>query len=388
MKKLGLLLIGVLTLFACEQEELDNFVNSDVNQVQTRAASSIADFDPIAELSEIPVNIINVGNTQRKYLACANKGTGISLTDRDDGSLRQRWYFKNGRSIISAGGNNGVTSSTFGVMTPNSYLSSEKPDYPRLSYWAKTTFDSPFTGPGFGFNYLANGNCLIYVTYGNFNEGISSYYLQSETVTSTALKLKTDNSSNLSQWQMSPIGEYELVDLQYVRTTVDNFEPTEVVCDHDEYTNEALSVVTWNYSFTTTYTENSNFSKTEGTSVSVTQGVSIGLPNVLGKDSSIGFNSSIQQQSSRSWTYGTSDSKTITKTRTGQIPIKPGESVKLSAILTMYKGSITYVATLRRIGDSKTFRVKGKWTGDCFSSFKARTYSASTGTLLNEYILK
>lgn len=82
------------------------------------------------------------------------------------------------------------------------------------------------------------------------------------------------------------------------------------------------------------------------------------------------------------------DSKTVTKTRTGQIPIQPGETVKLDAVLIMYKGSLTYVATLRKIGDTKTFRVKGKWSGDCFSFFKARTYNPTTGKLVGEYVLE
>ena len=113
-----------------------------------------------------------------------------------------------------------------------------------------------------------------------------------------------------------------------------------------------------------------------------------GIPNVVGDDSSLGVNVSVQQQTNKSWTYGTSDSKTVTKTRTGQIPIQPGETVKLDAVLIMYKGSLTYVATLRKIGDTKTFRVKGKWSGDCFSSFEARTYNPTTGKLVGEYVLE
>lgn len=108
----------------------------------------------------------------------------------------------------------------------------------------------------------------------------------------------------------------------------------------------------------------------------------------VGDDSSLGVNVSVQQQTNKSWTYGTSDSKTVTKTRTGQIPIQPGETVKLDAVLVMYKGSLTYVATLRKIGDTKTFRVKGKWSGDCFSSFEARTYNPTTGKLVGEYVLE
>ena len=45
MKKISLLLVGVLALFSCEQEELDNFVESSgVGQVMTRRKCSI---DPV-----------------------------------------------------------------------------------------------------------------------------------------------------------------------------------------------------------------------------------------------------------------------------------------------------------------------------------------------------
>lgn len=81
MKKISLLLVGVLALFSCEQEELDNFVESSgVWQVMTRAIGSSADFDPISELAEIPVNILNIGNSKQKYLTCKEKGTEICLT--------------------------------------------------------------------------------------------------------------------------------------------------------------------------------------------------------------------------------------------------------------------------------------------------------------------
>lgn len=208
MKKISLLLVGVLALFSCEQEELDNFVESSgVWQVMTRAIGSSADFDPISELAEIPVNILNIGNSKQKYLTCKEKGTEICLTDKDDGSLRQRWYLKYGRTIVVAGGNNRVTSDTYGVVTPNNYLSSEIPDNLRLSYWNKSTFDSPLAGPGLSFNCLADANCMIYTMYGNFNTGLSSYYLQSESSTSSSVKFKTNNSSSLALWEIVPVGE-------------------------------------------------------------------------------------------------------------------------------------------------------------------------------------
>lgn len=74
MKKISLLLVGVLALFSCEQEELDNFVESSgVWQVMTRAIGSSADFDPISELAEIPVNILNIGTLNKSILLVKRK---------------------------------------------------------------------------------------------------------------------------------------------------------------------------------------------------------------------------------------------------------------------------------------------------------------------------
>ena len=67
MKKIALLLVGLLVMFSCEQEDWNGIVDSNTTQVQTRATTSIADFDPIAELANVPVNVINVGNTKYKY---------------------------------------------------------------------------------------------------------------------------------------------------------------------------------------------------------------------------------------------------------------------------------------------------------------------------------
>ena len=59
MRKISLLLVGLLAMFSCEQEDLEGIVKSDTEQVQTRAVTSIADFDPLTELANIPVNVIN-----------------------------------------------------------------------------------------------------------------------------------------------------------------------------------------------------------------------------------------------------------------------------------------------------------------------------------------
>lgn len=61
MKKIALLLVGLLAMFSCEQEDLEAIAKSDIEQMQTRATTSIADFDPINELAGIPYEYFECG---------------------------------------------------------------------------------------------------------------------------------------------------------------------------------------------------------------------------------------------------------------------------------------------------------------------------------------
>lgn len=377
MKKIALLLFGLLAMFSCEQEDLEG-IESNTVQVQTRAVTSIADFAPINELTGIPMNILNVGNTRRSYLSCVESGDEVDLFTEDDGSLRQRWMIAFS-DITLVGGNTSFPSFPglgMGVISiiPNSKSGETYPKLLRI-----------VPNMTHGFELLSNGNYYIFRT--PYSSSDPKVYLQSDTRSGSDLKYKYDHSTDLSQWTFAPVGEYELVDLEYVYTSVDNFKPTEIICDRDTYENSSSSLVTWNYTVTTRYTESSSFSKTEGVSVSISNGLSVGLPSVEGSPS-MNMNTTIQQQTSKSWTYGNSDSKEITKTRTGNIPVQPHTTMKLEAVVFMYEGTVTYVATLRKIGDTRTFRVKGKWEGACYSDFKARTYDVTTGKLLNTYSLE
>lgn len=386
MKKIIVLLVGLLAMFSCEQEDLEGIVKSDTGQVQTRATASIADFDPISELANIPVNILNVGNTSLRYLSCARKGYKVDIFTKDDGSLRQRWYLKE-NNIVSVGGNETYKSdyNSSNVLVMIGY----DRDNPKLVGQVKPSMPSFYSCynrliPAYGnYYYIGSPNLM----YPNWPSNPDYKYLQSDTYNRSDLKYKQSNSTNLALWEIVAVGEYEIVNLEYVYTSTDNLTPTEVVYDVDTYENPSSSVVTWDYSLSIDVTETSNFSKTEGVSTSISNGLSVGLPNLLGEGSSIGVNTTIQQQSSKSWTYGNSDTKKITRTRTVHIPVQPHSAVGLQAVVFMYEGTVTYVATLRKIGDTRTFKVKGKWEGACCSSFKAKTYDVATKKLMNTYSL-
>lgn len=376
MKKIWFLMLGLLAMVSCEQEDLDSMVKGNAQQVQTRAATSAADFDPVNELNGIgiPLNIINVGNNSRKYLSCVKSGDKVDLFTKDDGSMRQRWQIFNG-SIALIGGNSMIPPPLPIGMLPQVYIvpnSSTGETYPKLGL-GTYYFNH-------GYETLGNGNCYIYRTPNTSSD--AKYYLQSETKSGAVLKYKNNPYTDLAQWKFVAIGEYEIVDLEYVMTSVDNLTPKEVFSDYDVHENTGPAAEVWDYSVSIDYTETSSFSQTIGVSASITNSISVGLPNVGGSGTSIGLNTSIQQQSSKSWTFGTTGSKKVVKTRTGHVTVPPNTKVRTDAFMGVYEGKITYVATLRKIGDTRTFRVKGYWEGGCFSYFKTKTYEISTGTVI------
>ncbi|MGN0052543.1 MAG: hypothetical protein ACI378_00590 [Bacteroides sp.] len=394
MKKILVYAFVMLSFLSCDSDDEFNQTVLDENlAVSTRTTKSNWDFNPISELDGFLVNVKNVGNTTRKYLSCESGGNDVILYNKDENNGRQQWRLYKGRELVIERGNKNVSASAdlmLGADNWDTMLGTGKvPTSVKLYSISKSAGGIPGAQPlrpSLAINALENGLCTIATTDKNINNPMNFYYLQSSSSTGSSLNFTTVLNSNLAKWQIEPLGEYELVDLEYVRTTVDSFEPIEVVCDRDEYINETSNQVTWNYSVSTSCTERSSFSKTEGVTVSTSSGLNVGLPDIVGL-SSVSFNTSIQQQSSKSWTYGTNKDMTVTKTRTGSIPVNPYETVKLEATLTMFRGNLTYVATLRKIGDSKTFRVRGKWSGECFSIFRARTYSES-GELIGVYELR
>lgn len=389
MKKYAFFLLASLALGACEQSELETVMGEQPVDLRadTRATGSIADFDPLNEFFDIPINIINVGNPTYKYLSCEPSGSAINMNDKDDNSGRQRWYIKYGGIVVS-GGHDNIDKNYFGVVTPSNHLKpNEVPTGVSLQVWGfNPTLPSL---PALGKEYLDNGNIRFLGRYVDNNSSFAYKYLSTTGVDSRELTfVDENNASELSQWRAVPVGEYELVDLQYVKTTVDNFDVQTAVCDVVEHANNSSEEITWTYAMTASITESSNFSTTEGVTVTMSDGVNIGLPNVIGIGTSISYNTSFQQQTSHSYTFGESLQTTVSRVHTANVTLAPNTKVRLETTLFTYKGNLTYVATLRKIGTNETFRIKGRWTGDCFSKFVSNVYDVATDELLSTYDLE
>lgn len=381
MKKL-LLLLSVFVLFSCEQEELDGLVDhskAEVEQkaaVEGRAASTIADFDLIAELKGIQVNLLNMGTTPYKYLSCVKKGTKVDLFDRDDGSMRQRWYLEE-NSIKLVGGNQTYEGKDIYVV-PNNY-SSEEP-YPVLMALPPSGFAS-IHSCGF-FQYI---NDDLVITHFPFNSSIPlNAYLQPESKNSNTLQYKKGNNDMSTHWRIELVGDdYEFEKIQYVKATGDYVNLQAPIVRQYEYYNagkQEPGEAIFQIAETVEYTSNFSESKTVSISHKLSTSTSIGTPTV------VSGNISSEITTSYGWSFTTSktERKSISITDTYKYIVPPNKDIQMNIYIASYDMNVTYVMTVRRKHDGKLFRVKGKWKGVQGTNIKYRVVDLHSGEVLSQ----
>lgn len=376
MKKL-LLLLSVFVLFSCEQEELDGLVDhskAEVEQkaaVEGRAASTIADFDPIAELKGIQVNLLNMGTTPYKYLSCVKKGDKVDLFDRDDGSMRQRWYIGNG-SLKLVGGNNTYAGKDAYIIRDN--LMSEEP-YPILG----STLLPVEQGLGCGEFVYIGDDLVIGVDLYGFRE---AKYLQPESKNSNTLQYKKGNNDMSTHWRIELVGDdYEFEKIQYVKATGDNVNLQAPIVRQYEYYNagkQEPGEAIFQIAETVEYTSNFSESKTVSISHKLSTSTSIGTPTV------VSGNISSEITTSYGWSFTTSktERKSISITDTYKYIVPPNKDIQMNIYIASYEMNVTYVMTVRRKHDGKLFRVKGKWTGVQGTNIKYRVEDLHSGEVL------
>lgn len=387
MKKHLLLLIFPLMWMGCEsQSEMDCFIENSLKngeEAVTRSTNSdISNFDILSEIDRLPVHIINIGNTENPYLSCYEKENRFDLRPEDDNSGRQKWFFRNS-FLVSSGGTRGEVADEYRLVLPNDFVN---PEYLAFGNYKKTFVDNMNPSPG-----VSIINNLYYFTTSDGylllaarNDGSSVWpskfrYLQSEST--RTLMFRDDASTNLARWEIRPIGSFELVDLQYVKTETDIFNASEIHMGDGDYQNDTPIQQNHEFLIDVNYSVSSDFSKTEGVSVSTSGSLSVGLPDIL-EGVSIGV--ALDQQSSRTVTYGRKKEYSVRKTYTSHVAVPANTRVKVHTVLVMNEGTLTYVATLRRPDNGNTFRVRGKWNGAMYSKIIVRTYVDSTNVLLDE----
>lgn len=378
MKKLKLALLAAIAALPLLQSCNDdlNDIPTPSNAIKQRGTQEIY-FNPISELRDIPINIINLGNTKNKYLSAAPTGNKITVYNRDDGSLRQRW---NTFFALQGGNSYNNKPGWVPVLEPSSFNNECNPTL--MLAEQSHPFSSVFLSliPNTSYYHIQHGSDIIVSSSPSLNNPI--LYLQSTTRTGTGLKFKTTGTdSDLAMWTIQPVGEYKVVDITYLALEEDILSRNDQRVDRATIENGKNESIMYHYMINGSYNESSNFSKTEGISVAVTETVQIGIPIISGSSGSI----SSTQTSSKSWTFGKSESKTKTVQHSLDIPVPANSRTRVEAYMTSYNLSVTYIATLQSLTSNKTFRVKGKWDGITTSELYCKTWDESTNKLLGIY---
>lgn len=396
MKRILILSILTLALYSCEkdlieqEQEMPESSKATVN-IQTRAGT-IYDFNPLTELNDIEVHIVNVGNTDRKYLSAMPYGNNLNLSETDDGSNRQRWFIAASYmgsyteafcSSYLVGGNSASTPSVKNLaFTPNDPSLSETfpilvKFIPKAIASSMLTYKEIYGTPYYTISssYIEGGGIMR--TNGS---NINTLYMQAESGNGSGVRFRQNQYTDLAKWEVQPVGEYEVVAIQYLEIAEDLFSRNDQYIDRAEITNDKNNDIVYHFSVNGTYTESSDFSKTQGVTVAVAASVKVGLP-FIGGDGSI----STTHTTAKSWTFGESESKTRSIQHTVDIPVPARSKTIVEGYMTSHEASISFVATLKNTAKDETFKVKGKWSGVTASTFYCKTWDEATGRILGIY---
>ena len=398
MKKTGLLL-GLLALMACELQELEYVENNAANveigapAVQTRATtSSISDFDPLSELSGIPLNIISVENTKNKYLSAKTSGDDVVLYNRDDGSGRQRWYYVGGMITLGKGNDmcNGRDQGILCCLFGTPFVAGIFDIVPKDPILVNT-------------NFLMSGPTLVPVNdqeyvleWTKISMGPSLYvpdlYVEPKSSTSDKLtirKITSDVYDDYYHWTVAPVGTFRLVKMEYEQSAeyndYVNAEPK--FCKGFNISDSPLSIEQ-TVKITEKIEETSSFSESYGISTQTQSGSSWNFEVPLVH---IGFGGNVSSTvtSTENVNFSESDSHEITVEETFTVKVPPHTPCRIEILQMTYRAGITYVATLEKTdGDEKgkRFRIKGRWNGVVCSELYYNVYDMSNNLMKTSVI--
>ncbi len=399
------ILVSMIFFFSCERNQISD-ENIISNNPSSRSATILnqnpIDFDPIEELEGIEVNLINIGSGSNKYLSCDDEGN-VNLSESDNGSKKQRWY------INGSINNDGYIKSAAYVGRP--IYTDSRHYYTSYGNWYISPFgvrntDIPTLSDTISCGtLLLIGNDLVIRKYKYFRVPIRSIvtksssgrtsedtcktefraiYLQRESDNSSKLAYKLDSTQTSTHWIIEPAGDYVFDKIEYIKGEEDYTKLEDSAVRTYYYENESSNTeatatiqLSENIKYSSSFTEG----KTVSVSNKITAGIKIGIPKI-GFDSNISYETSTSNQ----WNYSTTETQerqtTVTDTYNYKIPANI--NTKLEVHIASYKMRLTYIMTLRRIGDNKRFRIKGKWSGVQGTVFTYKKFNSKNGEFLSE----
>lgn len=384
MNKLLLTFIGFSSIIwgvSCcnDQEDLNNIlIEKNKNDFASRATTNnIANFDPLSEISNIPVNIVNVGNTKNKYLSCNSTGQTVKLASSDDGSNRQRWYIKNKSAIQLVGGNSMCSSDNYVYITAPINTVPSTPSIGIGSQYPISTMG--FVKVSDGIYQIAN---YPQTTIGGSTASEISY-LQSKSTTGSNLEFNT-GTGDLSKWQIYPAGDFNIVDIDYTEYDGGSLTESPESVTTRVLDNPTSIPATRTFTDEITVEETSKYSAAEGISFGTT--FSITTP-IGGPGDPTSGSVTMGQSASKSWTFTfeTTQKNSRKMSDTFSVTVPAYTKYTVTTYVRKYHMNIKYVATLEDANGNR-FRVKGIWTGTSAYEIYQKCTEGSTGTtfILNQ----
>lgn len=357
MKHLFKLLFFITLVFyvSCQDEELDTIVDTniktEIDSIKPKGVTSDMETDPIGQLVNkyIPVNITVYGEPN-SYLATRRKSNRVQLDGEDSGSGREKWYiniYPRGTYLQVAGG----------------YYKG------RRNLCMGNPQESACTVTGDG--NLYNSNCYFnldfenipntdryYIRIGKWATNRSDVYLTS---VNGFVDFKNKGNGG-QQWVISPIEEFEVIDINYQFLSTDRLNITPKVISIKTVNNYYANPATKTIQFSETIENTSEFSETQGLSITrkASNSLNVNVPTLLnGKVD-------IETTTGQTWSYNTGkkERKTIVLTETLTQVINPNSSLTAKLVAVTYEADITYIATLRSTyNPSHILYLKGRWQG-------------------------
>lgn len=392
-KHLFMLMIMGIIITSCEREE-STYANKEPkveigdgetiiiktitgNDVNTRASNNVPYI--LDQISDIPVNIVNRAlNNNNKFLSVTKKGHTVDLFNKDDGSLRQRWFIKpgsRGRRICLQGGHSQIKKAELYIETNTKTLKKTP------SLWEE---GRPILWLGSGGGGIGTPGQLptpYFVDGINFmpvNNSPNIYYIETDTrygfTPPASKRMQIEGSSSLvfsdavsynysDQWEIHPLETFDLIRIRYIMESDDYLQKRftygrTYTINNSTSPTPTQSVITLNEKITTQTSFKQNQGLTFGYKMTTTN--KVGAPEVnmdMTLSSEYSYGNSFSFEYNKVQTY----EKNYQNAVTVQVPAYKKAVVRV--IESDYFGQVTYIAEVRSKNTQRVLYIKGKWEG-------------------------
>lgn len=360
-------------LSSCNDEpSLDEALNNTLNTKST-TKSTLANVDLDDQIyllykNNIPINITLFGESN-SFMAARKSSGQVQLDGQDVGTGRERWYIKRdyrGYYLqVVSGYHKGWR---------NLYMGN--PNEPTVAF---LTGDNNLSLSNFYFNadfeHVPNSDRFL-IRLGKGYSNRSDVYL-----TAVGSKIHFKNKGiDRQQWVITPIGDYEIIDINYKISVNDNVTFNPIIVKSITYNNDYDTPLDRTFTFVEKLSEISEFSETEGISIAKKTTVNFDLKMPIFANGKM----TTETVKTNSWSYTTGKKETKERTFTESFTqrINPHSSLTAEFVATEYNADITYILTLRSLSDpSKIIYSHGKWKGNLIQDTKINIYDSQRNLL-------